>query len=188
MIKNQRGFTLLELIVVAGIIGMLAAVALGVTSNVVRSARGEAGAQQLDAFLRRHRELAVARRRDIEIRFLGTNQVQSAMRAIPNPPAATPAPEELETITYEGNVQYRLFPGLPDTPNAFGNVTAVSVGPNEPVMFSSEGSFLDVDSNPVNATIMLGVENEPLTASAVTILGASATIERWRWNGSGWTK
>jgi hypothetical protein len=64
----------------------------------------------------------------------------------------------------------------------------VTLGGLEPVMFASEGMFMDVAANPVNATISLGMENEPLTASAVTILGTTATIERWRWNGAAWTK
>ena len=59
---------------------------------------------------------------------------------------------------------------------------------NSEVMFASEGMFMDVAGNPVNATISLGIEHEPLSASAVTILGTTGTIERWRWNGSSWTK
>jgi hypothetical protein len=150
--------------------------------------RGESGAQQLDGFLKRHREIAVARRRDIEIRFLAPNQFQSAQRAVPDPPAVTPDPTVLETITFEGRIEYRLFNGLPDTPNLFGNATEVSIGAVQPVMFSSEGAFIDVVGNPVNATISLGIEGDPLSASAVTILGATATLERWRWNGASWTK
>jgi hypothetical protein len=93
-----------------------------------------------------------------------------------------------ETITFEGRIEYRLFSGVPDTPNLFGNATEVSIGAVQPVMFSSEGAFIDVVGNPVNATISLGIEGDPLSASAVTILGATATLERWRWNGASWTK
>src|SRR5262245_40757153 len=100
--KSSRGFTLIEVLVVIAIAGVLAAVGLGVSTTIVRMTRGEPAAQQLDAFLKRYREVAVARRRDIEIRFLAPNQVQSAQRAIPNPPAATPAPTVLETMTFEG--------------------------------------------------------------------------------------
>lgn len=186
--RNERGFTLVEILVTMAVLSILAGVGIGVTTTIVRMTRGESGAQQLDAFLKRHRELAIARRRDIEIRFLPPNQVQSAMRAVPDPPAATPPPTVLETITFEGGVEYRLFPMVPDTPNAFGNAAAVSVGGNLPVMFSSDGAFVDIDSNPVNATLLTGIEGDALTSGAVTILGATATIERWRWNGAEWTR
>ena len=186
--RSARGFTILEMLVVMAIAMVLAGVSIGVTNSVVRMTRGEPAAQQLDAFLKRYRGVSVARRRDIEIRFLPPNQVQSLERAIPNPPAATPPPTVLETMTFEGFVGYRTFPGVADTPNLFGNAAAVSVGGVFPVMFSSEGAFIDVNGNPINATISLGIDGDMLSATAVTILGATATIERWRWNGTAWLK
>jgi hypothetical protein len=64
----------------------------------------------------------------------------------------------------------------------------VALGGVTPVMFSSEGAFVDIAGNPVNATVSLGIEDDPLSATAVTILGATATVERWRWTGVAWTK
>ena len=188
MTRSARGFTVLEVLVVIALAIVLTAVGLGITTTVVRMTRGEPGAQQLDAFLKRYREVAVARRRDIEIRFLPPNQVQSLQRPIPDPPAITPAPTVLETMTFEGNIGFRLFTGVPDTPNLFGNGNPVSLGGVTPVMFSSDGAFVDVGGNPINATVSLGIEDDPLSATAVTVLGATATVERWRWNGTAWGK
>ncbi|MCC7177973.1 MAG: hypothetical protein IT177_06225 [Acidobacteria bacterium] len=185
---SERGFTLLDILVTVSILVIVAGVGVGVTNTMVRMTRGETGSQQLDAFLKRHREMAVARRRDIEIRFLPPNQVQSAQRAVPDPPAATPAPTVLETLTFENGIEYQLFPALPDTPNLFGNAIEVALGGAAPVMFSSEGAFIDAAGNPINATLSLGIEGDPLSATAVTILGATANIERWRWDGARWTK
>lgn len=188
IVRNERGFTLTELVVICFLVAVSATFALGITMQFVRQVRGQTGAQQLDAFLKRHREMAIARRRDIEIRFLEPNRVQSAVRAVPNPPAATPAPTVLEEATFEGRVEYRVYPGLPDTPNRFGNGSAIILGGTQPVMFSSEGAFIDAANNPVNATFSLGVRGVRNSATAVTILGTTATIERWRWDGSRWTK
>lgn len=188
-LSDERGFSLMELLVLAGIIGVLAGVSIGVSSTVVRMMRGESGAQQLDAFLKRHREAAIARRRDIEIRFIEPNRVESLVRAVPDENGNMAAPEPLEELVLEGGIEYELIDDVPDTPNLFGNATAISLGGAiPPVMFSSEGAFIDARNNPMNATISLAVPSDPLSATAVTILGPTATIERWLWNGSAWTK
>lgn len=185
---GETGFTLLETLVALGVFAVVTAIAIGVSPAIVRMARGDSGAQELDSFLKRHREMAVARRRDIEIRFIEPNQIQSAERAVPDPPNPTPAPTVLETMTFEGRIRYWRASGMPDTPDLFGNNVPIALGGNEPVMFSSEGSFIDVDGNPVNATVSLGIEGDPLTATAVTILGTTATVQRWRWNGGAWMR
>jgi prepilin-type N-terminal cleavage/methylation domain-containing protein len=188
MLADGSGFSLLELLVVAGLISVLGAVALGVSNTVVRMMRAESGAQQLDAFLKRYRETAVSRRRDIEIRFIAPNQVSSLERAVPNNAGVMAAPTPLETIVFENGLRYQLATGVPDTPNLFGNAAAISLGGANPVMFSSEGAFIDANNNPINATLFLAVPGDRESAAAVTILGPTATIERWRWNGGAWTK
>lgn len=185
---DEAGFSLLELILTITLALTLTAIAVGVTPNIVRMAKGESGALELDAFLKRHREMAIARRRDIEIRFILPNQVESAVRAVPDPPNATPAPEVLERLTFEGRIEYWKPDDVPDTPDGFRNDNAVQLGGNTPVMFSSDGAFLDVAGNPVNATLSLGVKGDPQTATAVTILGTTASIRRWRWNSTGWAR
>lgn len=184
--RNERGFSLVEMLVVVGFAGVLAAMAIGISTTSVRMSKGEVGAAQLDAFLKRHREMALARRRDIEIWFDAPNRVRSVQRAGVGDADADPV--DLETLVLEGGIEFRLFDDIPDTPNLFGNAQPVNLGGLEPVMFASEGMFMDVAGNPVNATISLGVADDPLTATAVTVLGTTATLERWRWNGASWTK
>ena len=184
--SSERGFSFLEIVVVVAIVGVLAAVGIGMSAGAVTVSRGESAAAQLDGFLKRHREIALARRRDIEIRFEPPSRVRTFIRAGMGDVNLQPQP--LETLTLEGGVGFRLFDDVPDTPNAFGNGVAIALGGGEPVMFASEGMFMDVAANPVNATLSLGIENEPLSATAVTILGTTATIERWRWNGAAWAK
>jgi len=174
---------------VVAIIAIMGGIALGVTDNVVRTSKGKSGAQQLSSFLKRHRELAISRRRNIEIAFTLPNIVTSTQRAVPNPPAPLGASTLLETMYLEGQIGYRKFPvvGL-DTPDAFGSPLAINLGGANPVMFTSEGTFADVNGDPINATLLLGIANQPTTANAVTIIGTTATLRLWRWNGSRWVQ
>lgn len=187
---GDEGFSLLELVLTITLVATLTAIAVGVTPNIVKWAKGDSGAMELDAFLKRHRETAIARRRDIEIRFIEPNQVESAERSVPDPENGVNeiTTTVLERLTFEGRIQYWKPDGAPDTPDGFGNEAVIDLGGTEPVMFSSEGAFLDSDGDPVNATLFVGVKGDPQTATAVTILGTTASIRRWHWNGTGWSR
>jgi hypothetical protein len=55
-------------------------------------------------------------------------------------------------------------------------------------MFTSEGSFTDVNGDPINASVFLGIDQQPLTSNAITILGSTAAVRTWRWNGRVWVE
>jgi prepilin-type N-terminal cleavage/methylation domain-containing protein len=191
--RSERGFSLLELLLVVAIIGVLAGVAIGITPGIINVAKGEAGAQQLEGFLRRTRELAISRRRNIRIRFIAPNSVESAQIAVPGVPG--PAFTVIETLVLEGSVEFRQFAGLPDTPDLFGMAAPVTVGgvdfaafPSLPIMFTSEGVFADANSFPANASIFLGRANRPDSANAITVLGATAALRTFRWDGARWVR
>jgi prepilin-type N-terminal cleavage/methylation domain-containing protein len=188
-VRSSAGFSLLEILMVVAIIAILGGIAMGVSSNMIRTAKGKSGAQQLSSFLKRHREMAISRRRHIEIEFAAPNRVVSRQRAVPNPPAPLGPSTLLETMYLEGRIEYRKFPVITlDTPDAFGSAAAVNLGGANPVMFTSEGTFADVNGDPINATILLGVASQTDTANAVTIIGTTATLRTWRWDGARWVQ
>jgi prepilin-type N-terminal cleavage/methylation domain-containing protein len=191
--RSAHGFSLIELLVVIAMIGVLAAIAIGVTPSIVNTAKGQSGAQQLASFLKRHREMAISRRRNIEITFTLPSTITSFQRAVPDPAVVpTPPPALLETMILEGRVEFRRFPAVTpaNTPDLFpvGAADAINLGGADPVLFTSEGSFTDVNGDPINATIFLGIPNQADTANALTIIGTTATVRAWRNNGSQWVQ
>jgi hypothetical protein len=79
---------------------------------------------------------------------------------------------------------------VPDTPMAFGNCAAVClenlVGGPPTMKFTPSGTFIDAGNTLVNGTIFLGTPGNPMTARAVTILGATGRIRQYHWNGTTW--
>jgi prepilin-type N-terminal cleavage/methylation domain-containing protein len=180
--RSAQGFSLIELIVVVAMVGVLASIAIGVTPGIINTSKGQSGAAQVSSALRRAREMAISRRRNVQITFTNPNQVVLDQINVPGPGTTA-----IETIHLEGRIQYNAF-GLMDTPDRFGNVTAVQVSgaaAGSP-MFTSEGMFTDSNGDPANATITVGIPGQTSTANAVTILGATATIRQYRWDGSRW--
>ena len=187
--RSAQGFSLIEMLMVVAIMCILGGIAMGVTSDVIRTSKGKSGAQQLASFLKRHREMAVSRRRNIEIAFTAPNIVASAQRFVPDPRAVTPAPAPLETMRLEGRVEYTKFTIITlDTPDGFGSANPINLGGTGPYMFTSEGSFVDANGDPINATLLLGTPSQVPTANAVTIIGTTAAVRTWRYDGSKWVQ
>jgi hypothetical protein len=86
----------------------------------------------------------------------------------------------------EGRNEFRLFGGVSDTPDAFGNGSAVSFGGPGPWLFLSNGILVDSGANPINGTVFLGQADHPETARAVTILGATGRVRDYKWTGTAW--
>jgi len=97
--------------------------------------------------------------------------------------------------------QFYLFPTLPDTPMAFGNTQAINLaqpsgGGVWGVMFTTSGALVGTsslaamnligNSNPVNATIFIGIPPKISTARAVTVLGGTGRVRSYTWNGTQW--
>ena len=82
---------------------------------------------------------------------------------------------------------FLLFTGVPDTPDAFGKTSATTFPGATTIMFTSSGEFVDQDGDPVNGTVFVGREGQPLSARAISIFGPTALIRQWRWGGSLWT-
>jgi hypothetical protein len=126
------------------------------------------------------RELAIAQRRNMQVQFTGVNGLQIVRQNVPSGTTV------IGGSLFESGARYYLTPGLPDTPDGFGRTQAVDFGRATAVMFSSDGTCIDQNGNPVNGTIFLGVPGQPLASRAVTILGATGRVRAFRWNGSRW--
>jgi prepilin-type N-terminal cleavage/methylation domain-containing protein len=179
--RSAQGFSLIELLMVVAILGVLASIAIGVTPGVIRTSKGQAGVSQVQSVLRRAREISISRRRNVRVTFTAPSTLVIEQINVPGP-GTTP----IETVRFEGSIEYVRFPAIIDTPDGFGNGTAVTLGGAAPVMFTSEGMFTDANGDPTNATIQLGVPNQISTAGAITILGTTANIRAYRWDGSRW--
>ena len=180
--SREEGYTLAEILIVVGLIGVLSAVAVLVMPFAQAAARADASSAGLASILRMAREQAISQRRTIRITFTDPDQVIIERVDVPGPGTTV-----LNTYTLEAGVDYRLFVGVPDTPDAFGNATAASFGGAATVAFTSEGEFVDQNGDPANGSVFIGRENDVQSARAVTIFGPTALVREWRWNGVVWS-
>lgn len=182
----ERGFTFVELVIAVGIVAILASAAVMVSPLAIRTAAADSSLQAVVKELREAREQAIADRRNILVEFLAPNQIRITRRDVDA--GVEVGTTVLETVTIEGRLQFGLVDGVPDTPDGFGNGTAIDFAEAESYMFTSEGSFVDQTGDPLNGTVFLApVTGDQQMARAVTIFGPTALVRGYRWNGAAWT-
>ncbi len=174
---------MIEMLVVVGLIGVLAAISVMMMPKAILASKADGGAARVASILRTAREQSISQRRSVRVTFTPPNRIVTARVEVPGPGTTV-----ISDVVLEDGMEYRLFPGVPDTPDAFGNATATSFGVATTISFTSEGWFVDQNGDPVNGTSFIGKASEPLSARAVSIFGPTALVSTWRWNGSRWVR
>jgi prepilin-type N-terminal cleavage/methylation domain-containing protein len=188
-LRDESGFTLLEVLVVVAIMGVLTATAIMVSPSFTRHARAEAGIGQAMEALRNARETAISQRRNVRVVAVGLNAMQTLREDIGAGGVVT-GTTVLRTVELENRMQFRLEPDVPDTLDGFGwgLASAVAFGPSPTRMFTSEGTFVNQQGDVLNGTLFLSISGDKLSPRAITIFGATALIRSWRWNGREWVE
>jgi type II secretory pathway pseudopilin PulG len=194
----ERGISLIELLLVMGIMGIVTAMAVLQTGAERTHARGDAAMRIVLAHLNQARETAIAQRRYVRVTFdVGLNQLILVRE---DTAAATTT---LATIGFEGGATLQPVAAIPalDTPDAFGktlspmfksaNGTFQSLSSSNAVgtqlaKFAPDGTFVDWNGRVTNGTVFIGVTNFPTASRAVTVLGSTGRIRAFRWNGNLW--
>jgi len=179
--RPDSGYSALELIVTVVICSIVLGMSVGFYPQAVAMVRGDADLRIVYWELKLARDTAITQRRTIEVRFTAPDVITTIRHEIP---AGTTV---LSNAVLEHNTQFLLFAGQPDTPDAFGRVTATYFGGASPVMFTADGMLTDAAGNTVNGSVFLGQPGKPVTARALTVFGPTATIRTYRWNGTAWT-
>jgi Tfp pilus assembly protein FimT len=176
---EAHGFSLVDMMVVAGIMMLVTAIAVPSIRWEVLDAKASSGMRRVQGALRQARDAAMTQRRTMEVQFLDPGAIQ-VLRA----DGANRTP--LFRLDLVDDIGYRVFHGVPDTPDRFGNTGGVSFGGLTTVYFLADGSVTDSTGVPVSGTLFLGVGGQPLSARAVTVLGPTGRVQSYRWDGLSW--
>jgi prepilin-type N-terminal cleavage/methylation domain-containing protein len=185
---DERGFTLIEMMLVVAVISTVLAMTVLVGPSFLKQARADSGTIQVMESLRIARETAISQRRNVRIQFTDPNVIQTVREEIPAVNGTTP----LQTVLLEGRVEFTVVPGVPDTPDRFGGgnppPAAIAFGASATRMFTSEGTLIDSNGDPINGTVFMSVPGTANSSRAITIFGITGLMRAWRWNGSAWVE
>jgi type II secretory pathway pseudopilin PulG len=200
--RAEQGFSLLEMVVVVGLAFTVMAFAVMNTMSSSQNSRANSAMDAVISQLRQARELAIAKRRNVQVQFTAPNQIQLTILTLPGETVPPVFPPTYLNDNVPGGLIFTVLSGLPDTPMNFGNSTAISLqqptgGGAWTVMFTTSGAFVGTaqsaatlyqatNNNPVNASLFLGVVGKTNTARAVTVFGATGRVRSYYWTGSSW--
>src|SRR6266436_3191135 len=122
--RSQRGFSLMEILVAVAVISIILGMTMLNYSTVLPNYKANSAMDQLLYQLRSARERAISHRREVQVQFVGTNQLTVTeiwLLGTAPPPS---------TVSFEGGAQYVVFPSVPDLPAPynFGNSAPIYFG------------------------------------------------------------
>ncbi len=179
-IRRSEGFTLIEMQVVAAVVVVMGTMAVVSVGNAMAVAKGDSAMSQVVGILRTGREAAISQGRTIEVRFDEPRRMRLVRLDLPEGETV------IAEVGLENGARFQVDVSLPDTPDEFGNATAIDFGDVETVRFLPDSSLADQANVPVNGTVFVGIPGERNSARAVTVTGASARAQAYRWTGNEW--
>jgi type II secretory pathway pseudopilin PulG len=167
---------------VLGLLGLISSMAI-VQINVSRPGlKGDGAMRIVLGQITQARENAIRQRRFVRVVLTAPNLIQIIRED------TITATTTLSSVLIEGGAQFALVGSLPDTPDKFGNGSAIAFGLVTNVKFSPDGMLVNQDGASANGTAFLAIPNQALSARAVTILGSTGRIRGYKWDGSKWSR
>ena len=175
---SEGGFSLIETLLVVAILVIVAGIAIPLSGTVVGQAKADSATAIALAALQETRARAMAERRDFELDFVAPNLIR--VSRIDDGEATVVA----ETVL-EGGQEFQLVDGVEPLAE-FGADSAIYFTGVEPVKFTTDGSMIDANGDPVNGTIHVAHDVNADSSRAITILGITGLMQTWKWTGTAW--
>ena len=157
---SQAGYSLIELMLVVGLMSVLGGVAVVQIGTLAPGLKGDGGMRIVLSQMNQAREMAITQRRNMRVSFstdgtTGVSSVKITREEVPGPALTV-----LQSVPMEGGVQFSLVSGLPDTPDAFGNSSAVAFGSATEVKFAPDGTLVNQDGVSLNGTVFVAISSQ----------------------------
>lgn len=183
--ENQKGFGLLELLIVLLIISIIVVLALPQIISSRRLFRFSGVQRQVTNALRETRQEAMSQRKPITFQY--DNNSKNVIIWGGSFGAAGSSENRVVSIAGDGLMPEELIYGRPPSVSsaALGdgaNITPLSDNKLE-IVFQSDGSVVDASDNPQNKALFFFSPNAPdESAFAVSVLGAGGRVKVWQYS------
>jgi len=178
--RSTFGFGLLETLAVIALISIAATVAIIQLRPTRELLSADQNSNLVMTQTRYARQVAIDQRRNVLITFTAPNRI--TVTRLESGGGST----VLSDVTLSGGFTFGLPTGtIPDTPEGFGNATAVAFGLATGGTFLGDGTFISAGGLVQNGSVFtIGGGNQ--TARAVTLTGATGRLKQYSLDGGVW--
>jgi Tfp pilus assembly protein FimT len=183
--SSERGFSIVELVVVIGMILVLSAVAIINVSSSLKAAAADSASQLIVQEMRLARQYAISDRRIYRLTFTAPQSI-SLNRMASDSVTLDPSPNDSTSVVPQ-TVAFQCEPGVPTTPstvpNGIGNgaiALDLGVADNNFMFFYPDGAGRDVLGRIANGVVYTSVSGQLASARAVTVFGSTGSIKSWK--------
>lgn len=190
--KDARGFSVLELIVVMGIIAVLSTFAVLQTRNMMSNARVDSAFQTTIEQLRLARQLAIDNRQIVVVTFTvpQTITVQQWPRGAAGG-CSYGVPVNVSTATLPWDIKFQPEPGIPtgaNVPDGLGtgskafDLSPVPTTNVNSLFFQPDGSVQNFNCQTFSGVIYMSRTGQLNTARAVSIFGFTGRVKGYKYS------
>jgi type II secretory pathway pseudopilin PulG len=192
--RNETGFSLLEVVVVLGIIFVVFGTALFNLGPALNTAKSNTGMELVLGELRRAHARAVDERRIYRVTFVAPQTIQVDVGQVANIASTVTgsAPAFIQAqppLILPPGVQFAAVAGIPTTaqttPDGFGTGNKAidfdisSGGGGTQIYFQPDGRALDGANRLNNGVIYIAQPNNLFSSRAVSLYGATGRVKPW---------
>jgi type II secretory pathway pseudopilin PulG len=192
--RQEAGFSLLEVVLVMGVVLVVTASALINILPSIKTSRSNAAMELVLGEMRRAHERAVDERRIYRVTFTAPNtiQVDVGTVAVIGSTITDSAPAFVAAqppLTLPGSVQFTVVAGIPTnplaTPDRLGaGATAIDFdqangGGGTQIYFQPDGRALDAGNRLNDGVVYLAVPNDLFSSRAVSLYGSTGRTKNW---------
>jgi Tfp pilus assembly protein PilE len=182
---REAGFSVVELMIVMAVGVTLAAMAMMSSGAALSAFKARGVISKVQATLVQARELAISQQRDIQVVFVGTNEIDLVRVELPLSSGTTTT---LSKTLFEGGMTFTKVTGLADpTQDVWGGTTgAIAFSPAANVQFRA-GTGVLMDSatlQPVSGRVFVAVDGKKETAGMISVFGPTGRVRSYHWEGA----
>ena len=184
--NSQSGFSLIEMLIVVGIVVIVSAIAVGTLQSTVRDSHVNSAYMTTLTTMRQARETAIAQRRTYILTFVAPGTITVA------PQVAGTGSLNL-TATLPSDVSFDAEPTIPNSvatvPDGIGLGAStgaidfdvnVGAGGSSVIYFWPDGSARDVAGNLNDGVVYIARPGQLPTSRAITLRGLTGRLRGWR--------